>query len=265
MDGALFPSVSGDSLLKTKPFVTVYWLVVAFVFLFASLPASAKNAPWLAVTEHFPPYNFENGNRITGFSTDLVFLLAKQADIEVDVQIMPWSRAMLTANNNPNVLIFSMLRTPLREANYHWIGEVDNVSIYIWKRKGSYALKGEALVYGTARSLDASNTDILASELSVSRDKVIEVETGEQLVGLLVKERVDRILMAENVWNKVKQTMPVESLRKLQRVQLLTRKSLFIAASIESDQSQVAKWQRAFEGVKANRSYEALRKQYRLD
>ena len=60
--------------------------------------ASRARAETIKVlTEEFPPYNYTEDARITGFSTEVVQAVLKEAKIQGDFQSMPWARAYETA------------------------------------------------------------------------------------------------------------------------------------------------------------------------
>lgn len=228
----------------------------------------AQAGDWLAVTENFPPYNFTENGQPRGYATELVYKLATQVGIDVDVQVLPWSRAMLTAQERPNVLIFSMLRTPDREHNYHWIGAIDDMSIYIWQLKGNPKLVNKTIgqiTYATSRSLDELNTTMLVDRIGAAASNVIAVETTEQLMGMLLKGRVDRVVLAENIWRQVRSKLDQAEIQNIERVSLLVERQLFVAASLQTELGKVSELKLAFEKISGAPSLLALREQHGLN
>jgi polar amino acid transport system substrate-binding protein len=67
------------------------------------------------LTEEFPPYNYTENGRITGFSTAVVQAVLKEAQLQGDFQSLPWARAYETAQTSDSVLIYSIARNPQRE------------------------------------------------------------------------------------------------------------------------------------------------------
>ncbi len=75
------------------------------------------------VTEEYPPYNMSNDKgEVVGISTDIVKALMTEAGYDYELAIYPWSRAIALARTQVNTCVFSMSRTPEREALYKWIG-----------------------------------------------------------------------------------------------------------------------------------------------
>ncbi len=85
------------------------------------------------VTENLPPYNYRDGAVIKGVSAEVVQALLKEVGLQADIHVLSWVRAYLKALNQPNVLIFSIVRTPDREALFHWVGQVSTTQSYLFK------------------------------------------------------------------------------------------------------------------------------------
>lgn len=78
--------------------------------------------PLQIVTVIEPPASFINSHgELSGYATELVQALQKQAGDRSGIHIMPESRALLTATRQPNVMLFGFSRTMDREQKYHWI------------------------------------------------------------------------------------------------------------------------------------------------
>jgi len=84
-----------------------------------AMPPSDK---LLVVTEPWFPYNYvDSKGRITGSSTKVVTSILKHANIIYKINLYPWQRSYSIAKTQDNVLIYSIYRTPAREAFFHWI------------------------------------------------------------------------------------------------------------------------------------------------
>jgi polar amino acid transport system substrate-binding protein len=107
------------------------------LFLSVSSPALALDKPILkAVTaEDNYPYNFKKDDRIQGLGFDVVNTLAERTGYRLKVEALPWTRALLTAKNEAEVLIFSIVRIAEREEFYYWIGPIAKSEIWFYKLK----------------------------------------------------------------------------------------------------------------------------------
>lgn len=86
-----------------------------------------------ALTENLPPLNYEQDGKVVGFSSELLDLMAKDADVEVTKQVLPWPRAYDMVGRQPNTLIYSLARTPEREALFHWVGPISSRRIVLYR------------------------------------------------------------------------------------------------------------------------------------
>jgi len=90
-------------------------------------PVTASAAPLTILTEDFPPFNYTEGGRLRGISTDILRLMLEEAGMEAQAQpfqVLPWSRAYQDALSHPDTLLFSVTRTQEREDLFKWIGPI---------------------------------------------------------------------------------------------------------------------------------------------
>lgn len=96
------------------------------VLMIATLALTAGQAPaqrLVLATEEYPPYNMSDAKgQVIGISTQIVKALLDSQGIEFEVAIYPWARAIAMARKQVNTCVYSMSRTPEREALYKWIG-----------------------------------------------------------------------------------------------------------------------------------------------
>ncbi len=102
------------------------WFAFTSLILVGLLPAesaaSEPRPPIQIMTVIEPPASYINSHgELSGYATELVQALQKQAQDRTEIQIMPESRALLTATRQPNLLLFGFSRTMDREQKYHWI------------------------------------------------------------------------------------------------------------------------------------------------
>ncbi len=108
-----------------------------FCTIFASLPAYSSTKPIiqaLTVSDNFP-YNFVKNGEIQGIGFDAITELVKRMDMEIKIHIVPWSRAYLTAKRQPNILLFSIEKSPEWMEDFFWIGPISHSEIWFYKLK----------------------------------------------------------------------------------------------------------------------------------
>lgn len=113
------------------------WIVAATAAVALASPGAARAAdpPTLvAVTEELRPFNFAAPDgSVAGMTTALVRRLAEAAKLSVEFRVLPWSQAYAEALSQPGRLLYTTVRTPEREAAFHWIGPIASRELYLVK------------------------------------------------------------------------------------------------------------------------------------
>lgn len=108
------------------------WVLLVGVLL--ALPVSSQ--PVTVVTEEYPPYNYLDANKqIAGLSTDVVKEVLRRAKVPYTLGLYPWARAYHMAQNQPNVLIYSIGRNEQREALFQWVDIIAPYNVYMYRLK----------------------------------------------------------------------------------------------------------------------------------
>lgn len=88
---------------------------------FLLIPTLSFAEPFLHVlTEDWRPYNYEDKGQIKGQSTEIVVKVLDRAGVDYKITLFPWSRAYRIAQQKENVLIYTIVRMPLRENMFIW-------------------------------------------------------------------------------------------------------------------------------------------------
>ncbi|HEY0847691.1 MAG TPA: transporter substrate-binding domain-containing protein [Noviherbaspirillum sp.] len=92
-----------------------------------SLSIVAAIAPVLSIalditTEHNPPFNYQNGQHVSGISTEILLEMGRRAGVPLHVQMLPWARAYQSALSLPGTCVYSTVRLPEREDLFKWVG-----------------------------------------------------------------------------------------------------------------------------------------------
>lgn len=83
------------------------------------LPAFA--GPLRIVTSDLPPLSIEHGDRQQGALVDIVTEVARRAGVPIEIQFVPWKRALFLVASVPNTAVFPLTRNAQREKSYRWI------------------------------------------------------------------------------------------------------------------------------------------------
>jgi len=88
-------------------------------------------------TEDYPPLTFQENGEITGFGTEVVLEILARLDIPDNIRISSWENGYHLCLVNPNFVLFTMKRTPLREELFNWIGPIGSNHTIFYAKKGS--------------------------------------------------------------------------------------------------------------------------------
>jgi len=113
-------------------------LLLAALILFSGYSCAVPDGKMRIITEDNPPYNFtdERGN-ISGQATELVRSLISKTGSDATVELMPWSSGYDIVQNQPNTMLYSTSRMPIREQMFKWVGPIGFVDEWFYAKRGS--------------------------------------------------------------------------------------------------------------------------------
>ena len=238
-------------LLLSLFFVSSYFFPVSSVF---------SHEITEIVTEHFPPYQIQKGDGVEGISIDIVNKLHKRLHIEKPINVYPWARAYKIALSKPNTLIFSMTYTQQRRGLFQWIGFLpilDEISFWTLnsvKREGPL---NWANVQGLTSAIPRqdSNLPLLLSKGLIINSNLYLVNSFEQAIDMLVKERVDYIVAGKSSLRYQILTLGYSLAEfNVEPTRTLTKQRLGFAFNLESEQALVEKYRVAFKAMEKDGS-----------
>ena len=173
------------------------WLAVWLVLMgpgWCGAQPLARNASITLITEEWPPYNYVEKGHLSGVSVRIVRALQQELGRSDPIRLYPSMRASKMLQTQTRTMMFSMFRTPQREASYKWIGPIGRDAIYFYQRRGSplqirtlkdakdvpvIASRQAGLVFNTLTSLGFTNLDASAYN-------------SKQVYGKLLRGRAER-------------------------------------------------------------------------
>ena len=75
--------------------------------------------------EDDPPLQYQDKDgKITGLTVEVVREIQRRVGSAEEIKLVPWARGYDAALAGPNIVLFSMARTPERERLFTWVGPV---------------------------------------------------------------------------------------------------------------------------------------------
>jgi polar amino acid transport system substrate-binding protein len=215
----------------------------------------------VANNNHLLQY-YENGEN-KGPSIEILKAILKEAQLDAKVEFMPWVRAFSIASNNPNTLILSMIKTPERELNFHWLIKVSNLTrvfISLKNKPENYVDNmQQARQKLTAVVLGSAGYSELISQGFSEHKNLYVVSDGETMVTLLENGRVDLVYEdpdnIQNILNKRGET--IVAIRH-KEIAAENQRSSYIAINKATDIEIVNRLQRAARKFEKTAEYTQL-------
>ncbi|MCC2607538.1 substrate-binding periplasmic protein [Planctobacterium marinum] len=173
--------------------------------LLTMLNIKAQSAEINVVTELFYPYQqVDEDNQLKGYSVEVVEQLARMTGDALDIQILPWAVAYQVALETPDTMIFSIGRTPEREALFAWVGSLATESLHFWALSQSGVIESDSLSdfrqYRIAVVKEATTHQLLRAsgfeKLYIMGGSESNVSEANR-INMLIKNRADIIIAAE--------------------------------------------------------------------
>jgi len=109
-------------------------MVCQLLFFAGALIITAAHSETLKVVTENTPYTFLKGKQVAGSATEVVEKTLEAAGLtDYQIKLYPWARAYDLALKEPGVLIYLIARTPAREQQFQWAGEVMRMQYHLYR------------------------------------------------------------------------------------------------------------------------------------
>jgi polar amino acid transport system substrate-binding protein len=241
-------------------------LLPAFPAAVAAGSSSAATPVLRGLTESLPPLNYLGDAGPAGFSVELLRLMAREAQLRVDVEVQPWVRAVRAATEMRESVLFSLARLPERETQYQWVGPISERRIVIYRLSkrsdlvfsGLNQLQGSRL--GVVRE-SAAGKQLLALGLKPEEDIEWAQDDASNLRKLLAS-RMEYLVMLDwaAAWQLRQHKLPYSSLTQVH--ELDTRLAYWYGLHPNCDPLIRQRLQAALDTLKRDGRYAKLRRHY---
>ncbi|OWY40859.1 ABC transporter substrate-binding protein [Xenophilus sp. AP218F] len=237
-------------------------LSLALLLMLASLGTPAAPPALAIYTDEWPPITFLDDGQPHGMAVELVKLIQRKLRQPQPIKLLPWARAYNYLLTRPNVLLFTLGRSPEREKQMTMLGPVAEANINLYARRGEAArlrALGEALY---RQPLTAFRSSIFLS--AAKRRGFVNISESvdpEESASMLYAGRVALWSEGDSVVPSVlrKARLPPNAVEK---VMLLERVDLYLAFSRHTAPETVRGWERALRELKQDGSYQRLHQRW---
>ncbi len=207
------------------------------------------------LTENVVPVNYIENGEWKGSTAEIVKEIARRLGIAAPIESVPWARGYKMALSQPNVALFSMARTPDREAQFHWVGPVGLF------RSAFYAPRGTRLVIDSldqARNVQSIGTykdDVRETYLlKLGFTNLDSTNSNESNLRKLLNDRIDLWATSTMEAFSVPRQMGLDA-SLIEHVYTFQEFEMYIAMSKGTPRHTVDRWQAALDGMKADGAF----------
>ncbi|MBL4940294.1 MAG: transporter substrate-binding domain-containing protein [Colwellia sp.] len=218
----------------------------------------------LFVAENLPPYHYlDNDDQPSGFLVEIVKAVVDVANINADIEIMPFARGYRTTLNQANVFMLSLLKTPKRAENFQWVGQTYQATAFLVGLKNRAAVSLTTIddakkhIVGTIRGYHSE--EYLKKAGFNSEENLYLAVRYEQMWQMLFKGRIDFILTNFIALEQEMESIGFNTDDIKPYIQLKNFPSeLYIATGLTTPQQTVTKLKKALATIKKNGTYQKI-------
>lgn len=203
------------------------------------------------------PFQLKEEGKLTGFAVEIVNDIQSRLSVKQRIEVYPWARAYTIAQKEPNVFIFTLVKTPERVEKFQWVGEyyVATDSFYVLRSRNDIVINSieDAKKYLTCVPRNDVAEQRLV-KLGFGDQHLKRVAFQSQCLGMLHRGRVDLMLFNEQGINRLTAKYKL-SRDDFNRAFVVSKAVMGIAASKQTDPKLVADVRRALLQIKAEAGF----------
>ncbi len=246
-----------------KKFTT--YMISILICSFVSAPVFGETLQ--VVTEEYPPYNYTENGKVTGFCTEVVMEILKRAKLDYSIQSHPWAKSYQKARTEPNVLIYSMGRNIEREPLFKWVDVIARTEVFFYKLKSRPDIKIKTFDDVKKYKIGAVKDDFRALWLVKQgiKDQLILVTDDRQNMRNLFEHKIDIFPIGEYVAYHIahQEGRAFNSLEKTMYIKEMST-DLYMAFSKQTPDVMVEKCKKALFEIKKDGIYEKIKSKYAI-
>jgi len=237
-------------------------LILLMAALALLVSCARKETPLTILTEDYPPLSYLENGVVTGYGADVVAAIQKELKTDYQPQLVSWDEAYQRAQNEANVVLFTMEKTPEREDKFHFIGPLgESVSSF-------YALADSKIELPDLEAAKligsiATTTEWFTEQFLKQKGFANLASDPDPLkaIRLLVEKKSDLSVFTDITYPRLAQQAGIDP-ALLKPVLELMRSQYYIAISKQTDAKIVQQWQEAFAKLEQDGTLKTLKEKW---
>ncbi|KKO45326.1 hypothetical protein WG68_11425 [Arsukibacterium ikkense] len=212
---------------------------------------AAKPAALSVLTEYVSNISYrDRAGKPAGPTTELIRLLAERLGQPIDVEIMPWARALYTATNEANTALFETAMTSDRQARFKWVGPLKIYPLALYGRKNTInpaiPLARLGYRYSACEARDSAYLQHWQQYGFGNTSRLTLTVQKSQCRDMFLQQRADLIIWNEYFNQVLSQQLAAQG-TELIKLATVDEVRLYLAFSPEHSDEYIARWQAALE------------------
>jgi polar amino acid transport system substrate-binding protein len=116
-----------------------FFLLAIVIIMGSCFDAMAGEIKIRALTSSFPPLQMLKNGQPVGYAVNTITALVQKINLQdrelitLDFEFLPWKRGLrIATSDQPNILFFSLSRSPPREDQFHWVGQISRYDSHLY-------------------------------------------------------------------------------------------------------------------------------------
>ncbi|MGB2902721.1 MAG: transporter substrate-binding domain-containing protein [Candidatus Dechloromonas phosphoritropha] len=248
--------------------ILILCLVAAISFLPpAGVQAQSQTKELRLLAAELPPYSFqippasvgETPGVDQGLVYEVVIEMAKRVGHTGLIEFIPWGEAQRIARTQPNIGILALTRTPERDNQYRWLVRVVTDDLILVGGQGVDVSSLDKVKDRPVGVLGRSGAEALLRERGFTR---IKPQPEEWINARLMQQRRIDAWLAPRLMVIYAMHEVGGNLEALNFGEIVRKSEIYLAASKDLPDAEAQKWERAFEAVKADGTYQRIADEY---
>lgn len=199
----------------------VQLLLATVLTVFTIIPASG--APLLLLTSELPPYAYTKNDQAAGFNVDIIQAVFDRMGVEIEIQIVPWQRALHSIKHGNADALFPLFKTPERKQYTDFSIPFTHEIKALFVRKDSPIIWNDDLnrlsQHKLGRVRGHSSGPLLDALIKRNIIMVDEATDSRQNISKLQKGRIDIIIeTTQTIWFELAKTKQTKSVKMLTEI-----------------------------------------------
>lgn len=223
--------------------------------LFLALVSLQSHAQGIEVVTEDSLYAYPRGGKVVGPGTRIVEETLRGAALtEYRLSLYPWARAYEKALHEPNVLIYPVARTAIREALFKWVGEIDRVSLNFYKLRSRTGITLNSLEDAKRYTVGVVRNDTKQTFLEQQGlTRLVVSANNRDNFQKLLNQQVQLLPMSENSARLASAAAQVD-FASIEEIYSIDEQPIriYMAFSLDTSDEIVGKFRRSFEQLEAS-------------